>query len=49
MKNKKYDIKCFIACVNKLTGLTMPHFCACPKTGPGFPNVMVLFMFNDLK
>jgi hypothetical protein len=19
------------------TGLTLPHFCACPKPGPGFP------------
>jgi len=19
------------------TGLTLPHFCACPKSGPGFP------------
>jgi hypothetical protein len=22
------------------TGLTLPHFCACPKSGPGFPIYM---------
>ena len=34
-----------------LTGLTLPHLCACPKPGPGFPTsyVMVFFMFNELK
>jgi hypothetical protein len=31
--------------------LTLPHFCACPKTGPGFPTsyVMVFFVFNKLR
>jgi hypothetical protein len=35
-----------------LTGLTPPHICACPKTGPGFstPYVMVFFfwVFSEL-
>ena len=33
-----------------LTGLTLPHFCACPKPEPGFPMsyVMFFFLFNDL-
>jgi hypothetical protein len=26
-----------------LTGLTPPHFCACPKPGPGFPTSYVVF------
>ena len=32
-----------------LTSLTLPHFCACPKPGPGFPlaYVMEFFMFNS--
>jgi hypothetical protein len=31
--------------------LTLPHFCACPKPGPGFPTsyVMVFFVFNKLR
>jgi hypothetical protein len=24
-----------------LIGLTPPHFCACPKPGPGFPSINV--------
>ena len=34
-----------------LTGLPLPHFCACPKPGPGFPMlyVMLFFMFNDFE
>jgi hypothetical protein len=32
-----------------LTGLTTPHFCACPKTRPGFPTSygMVFFVFCE--
>jgi hypothetical protein len=30
-----------------LTGLTPPHFYACPKPGPGFPFFVVVF--NDLR
>jgi hypothetical protein len=29
----------------------LPHFCACPKPGAGFPSftyVILFFMFNDL-
>ena len=31
--------------------LTPPHFCSCPKAGPGFQMsyVVVFFMFNDLR
>ena len=34
-----------------LTGLISPHFCACPKPGPGFPTpyFVVLFVFYDLR
>jgi len=35
-----------------LTSLTLPHICACPKPGPGFPKsyvVVSFFMFNELK
>jgi hypothetical protein len=34
-----------------LTGLISPHFCACPKPGPGFPipYFVVLFVFYDLR
>jgi hypothetical protein len=34
-----------------LTGLTLPHFCACPKPGPGFPTsyVVVFFVFSKLR
>ena len=34
-----------------LTSLTLPHFCACPKPGPGFlmSYVVVFFMFNELR
>ena len=28
-----------------LTCLTLPHFCASPKSGPGFPTPYVLFFF----
>ena len=28
-----------------LTGLTPPHFCACPKPGPGFPTTYVVGLF----
>jgi len=28
-----------------LTVLTLPHFCAWPKTGPGFPTSHVSFLF----
>ena len=28
-----------------LTGLTLPHFCACPKPGSGFPRPYVMFFF----
>jgi hypothetical protein len=33
----------------QLTGLTQPHFCACPKPGPGFLTsyVMVFSMFSE--
>jgi len=32
----------------QLTGLTPPHFRACPNPGPGFPSsyVLVFLMFN---
>jgi hypothetical protein len=32
-----------------LTGLTIPLFCACPKSGPGFPTsyVVVFFVFSE--
>ena len=32
-----------------LTGLTLPHFCACPKPEPGFPTsyVVVFFVFKN--
>ena len=34
-----------------LTGLTLPHICACPKPGHEFPTsyVVDLFMFSDLR
>ena len=34
-----------------LTCLTLPHFCACPKPGPGFPTsyVMVFFVLSELR
>jgi hypothetical protein len=35
-----------------VTGLILPHFCACPKPGPGFPTSYVMFyffIFNDLR
>jgi len=34
-----------------LTSLTLPHFCACHKPGPGFPtsHFMVFFVFNELR
>jgi hypothetical protein len=34
-----------------LTSLTLPHFCACPKPGPGdpIPYAGVFFMFTDLR
>ena len=36
-----------------LTGLTLPHVCACPKPGPGFSMSYVccpsLFMFSELR
>jgi len=40
-----------ISAFHHFSGLTPPHFCACPKPGPGFPTsyVMVFFMFNYLK
>jgi hypothetical protein len=28
-----------------LTGLTPPHFCACPQPGPGFPTSYVVVLF----
>jgi len=28
-----------------LTGLTLPHFCACPKSGPEFPTSYVMVCF----
>jgi hypothetical protein len=32
------------------TGLTLPHVCACPKPGPGFPSYAVVFcMFSELR
>jgi len=33
------------------TGLTLPHFCACPMPGPRIPTsyVVVFFIFNDLR
>jgi len=32
-----------------VTGLTPPHFCACPRPGPGFPTtyVVVFFLFSE--
>ena len=33
---------------SQFTGLTLPHFCACPKPGPGFPKqdgVVFFFLF----
>jgi len=34
-----------------LTCLTLPHFCACPKPGPGFPTsyAMVFFVLSELR
>ena len=32
-----------------LTGSTPPHFCACPRPGPGASYVMVFFMFICLR
>jgi hypothetical protein len=33
-----------------ITGLILPHFCACSKTGPGFTNVICFsFIFNCLR
>jgi hypothetical protein len=35
-----------------LNGLTLPHFCACPKPGPGFPTFYVMtvfFVFTELR
>ena len=33
-----------------LTGLKLPHFCVCPKPGPGFQrsNVMVFFFLLSM-
>jgi hypothetical protein len=28
-----------------LNGLTLPHFCACPKPGPEFPTFYVMIVF----
>ena len=35
----------------RLDGSTLPHFCACPKPGPGFPTsyVVVFVVLNDLR
>ena len=34
-----------------LIDLTQPHFCACPKTEPGFPMsyVLVICVLNELR
>ena len=34
------------------TGITLPHSCACPNPGPGFPSSYVVgcfFVFNALR
>jgi len=33
------------------TSLTLPHFCACHKPGPGFPTsyVVVFYVFNEMR
>jgi hypothetical protein len=34
----------------RLTGLTLSHFCACPKPGPGFPTpYVVVFVFGGFR
>ena len=30
----------------QLTGITPPHICSCPKTGPGFPTSFVVPVFG---
>jgi hypothetical protein len=34
-----------------ITGLKLPHFCACPKPGHGFPTsyVVVILVFNCVR
>jgi hypothetical protein len=31
-----------------LTGLPLPHFCACPKPGPGFPMLYVMLFLCSM-
>jgi hypothetical protein len=31
-----------------LIGFTLPHFCACPKPGPGFSKSYVMFFFHHV-